>query len=214
MRSPSTNDLIAQLAQDPPPVQPMRLARGAIGIVVAFAVTCVAVIIVDGFAITKAVGASMSHLLLTNALLALLAIASSFAVLHMARPQAGARRDAPKWALAMIAVLPLVALVHGLTHGEDAPFWRDAHGPACLIQSMAAAALTMGVLIWWVRRGAPANPRLASAYIGMASGAMGALAYGVSCPIFDMAHVFAWHAALPILMSALAAVALPRLLRW
>ncbi len=214
MRYPSTDDLIAQLAQNPAPVRPIRLINGAFWSAGALTITIGSVFLFDGMNVHRASGQALNWVMITNIMLGLLGLSAGIAALHMAKPQTGSRRDAPKWALAMVAVLPVVAMVDGLAHPNATAFWRDPHGAACLLQSLLAAALMMAALTLWVRRGAPANPRLAAAYIGIASGAMGAMAYGLSCPIFDMAHLFGWHAVTPIVLCGLCYILLPRVLRW
>ena len=214
MPTPSTAELIAALAADTAPVSPLQPMRGAAWVAGALAITIAAVLIVLGLRIDEAGAVHLVPLVLTNGLLLILAISAAMTALAMANPYAGARRSAPKWALAMVAVLPVAAVVDILAHGGEGAFWHDGHGLDCLLASLAASVPVIAALALWTRRGAPAYPRLTAATIGTAGGAMGTMAYGLACPIGELSHMFLWHAATPFVTTVVAAAALHRWLRW
>lgn len=214
MPNSPTSDLIAALAADTAPVAPLRPMHGAAWAIAAVAFTVTAVLMMLGLRIDDSKAEYLVHLVLTNGLLLILAISAAMTALAMANPYAGARRSAPKWALAMVAVLPLAAVVDIWAHGGQGGFWHDGHGLKCLLSSLAASVPVMAALFAWVRRGAPAHPRLTAATIGTAGGAIGTMAYGLACPIGSLSHMFLWHAATPFVTAMAAALVLHRWLRW
>ena len=214
MSNPSTTDLIAALAADTPPVAPLRPLRGAAWVIGAVSFTVTAVLMLIGLRIDQAGSAYVVPLVLTNGLLLLLAISAAATALAMANPYAGARRSAPKWALAMVSVLPITAVVDIVVHGSDGAFWHDGHGLNCLLLSLGASVPVMATLFVWIRRGALAHPRLTAATIGTAGGAIGTMAYGLACPIGELSHLFLWHTATPFVTTMVAALALTRAFKW
>ncbi len=214
MSSQSTTDLIAALVADSKPVSPLRAINGAMWVIGAMSFTVTAVIMMMGIRIDQAGAAQLVPLVIANGLLLILAVSAAVTALAMATPYTGARRSAPKWALAMIAVLPVAAIVDIAVHGGESAIWHEGHGLKCLLASLAASLPVMATLFAWVRRGAPAHPRLTAATIGTAGGAMGTIAYGLACPIGDVSHLFLWHIATPFVTTATAALVLQRLLKW
>jgi hypothetical protein len=70
------------------------------------------------------------------------------------------------------------------------------------------------MLMWAMRRGAPASPVWAGAAVGRLAAAMGAALYALHC--FDDSPLFAavWYSAAILIVSAVGAAMGARLLRW
>lgn len=214
MASQSTTDLIADLVADINVVAPLRVKHGILWVMAAMSFTVMAVIMMIGIRVDEAGTAHLVPLIIANGLLLILAVSAALTALAMATPYTGARRSAPKWALAMIAVLPVAAIVDIFVHGGESALWHDGHGLKCLLASLIASLPVMAALFAWVRQGAPAHPRLTAATIGTAGGAMGTIAYGLACPIGDVSHLFLWHIATPFVTTMVAAALFKRLLKW
>ncbi|MCB2088662.1 MAG: DUF1109 domain-containing protein [Sphingomonadaceae bacterium] len=207
--------LIDELTADLEPVHIMRGRDGMALALAALAVTVVAVALIAGLREGLMSSAPPSFFLIANLLLLLLGLAAATAVVSMAGPRVGNRHDAPKWALAMVTVLPLAALASltgpgQLTHalGDDNYGWQ------CAAYGSISAMLVAAALTAWLRRGAPVSPERAGLWTGVAAGALGSAAYGLHCPIDSMAHLGIWHMLPVAVCGALGRVALPPLLRW
>ncbi|RDS78475.1 DUF1109 domain-containing protein [Alteriqipengyuania lutimaris] len=151
---------------------------------------------------------------IVNAMLLVLGAAAASAAVAMAAPQVGNRQDGARWGLAMVAILPLVAIGVALSQGLSAREMIDEHAARCVAWGTASGLLVFAALGGWLRRGAPVSIEAAGLYSGVAAGALGSFACGLSCPIDDMVHLGLWHVA-PIPLAGLAGrLILPRLIRW
>lgn len=210
----STKALIDQLAEDLTPVRPMRQRGGRALVALAGAATLAAVWLVAGFWPGPVAGGAQPFFFVTNGLLLLVAMAASGAAVALANPAVGNRHDAPAWTAAMLAILPLTAVVIAIVGGHGPARLVDSHSIACLTSAAAASALTFVALAYWLKRGAPVSIGSAGLYAGMAAGATGSFAYGLSCPIDTVAHLGIWHVLPVALCAALGRAILPRLVRW
>jgi hypothetical protein len=159
-------------------------------------------------------GEASAFFLATNGLLLVLGCAGAVSVLRMASPRVGNHHDGPRWASAMLAVLPFAALVSlaGHEHGADALL--DPYGLKCMGAGLLASSLTAAALFLWLRRGAPVAPATAGLYLGIAATALGSAAYGLACPLDGAVHLGVWHVA-PVAIGALVGrFAIAPLLRW
>ncbi|MEM6440102.1 MAG: NrsF family protein [Pseudomonadota bacterium] len=104
-----------------------------------------------------------------------------------------------------------------------ATLWASAKGaPAIRFDHVAHCLQTIGVLSLapficisaFIRRGAPASPAATGALAGLVAGAIGALAYSVSCPIHDPMTALSAHAAAVLVFALLGAVVGRRLYAW
>lgn len=217
MRSPETrvaNPLIAELADDLVPVRPMTVRTGLGWLAAAGLVTIVAVELFEGLWRGMWQGQALPLFWVTNGLLLVLGLAAATTVVAMAAPRVGNQHEAPRWALAAVAVLPLAALAAALAQGQLAAPFLDKHGPFCALGGTAGGLLTGAVLTLWLRRGAPVSLTTAGFYTGVASGALGSVACGLSCPLMGMMHLGIWHV-LPVPVAALIGrFAVPALIRW
>lgn len=208
------NPLIAQMAADLKPVRTIKFRDGVILIALAFVITVLGVHIVDGLWKGIVEGRASAFFIIGNGLLLILGVASTNSVLKMAAPRVGNSHDGPKWAMAMAAVLPLAAFVTLAGHDHGGSALNDPYGLTCFVSGLGASTVTAGALIFWLRQGAPVSPNTAGMHIGVASTALGSVAYGLACPLDGVVHLGLWHAA-PVLVGAIIGrYALPPLLRW
>ena len=210
----ATNHLITSLADDLKPVAPLRRRNGWLLALASAAVTVLAVALYVGLWQAGLAGTAAPMFFVTNGLLLLLGLAAAGAVLSLAAPAVGNRADAPRWTTAMLALLPLTALVTALAGGHELADLYDAHSAYCLASGTLASVLSFAALTWWLRRGAPVSTGAAGLWAGVAAGAIGSFAYGLSCPIDTVGHLGVWHIAPVAICAVLGRIALPRLIRW
>lgn len=210
----STKGLIAELADELVPVRPMQPRRGLELVALAGLATLLAVALVAGLWRGPVMGEATPFFFVTNGLLLLVGIAAASAAVALANPSVGNRHDAPGWASAMLAILPLTAMVTTLASGEGIGALIDTASLHCLSSGTAASALTFVALAYWLKRGAPVSTARAGLFAGIAAGAIGGFAYGLSCPIDTVAHLGLWHVAPVAICGLLGRAILPRLIRW
>lgn len=208
------NPLIDALAEELVPVKPMTMRGGMAAVAVAVAVTLVLVELFHGMWQDAFAGAATPFFWVTNGLLAVLGLASATSVVRIAGPRVGNRHEAPQWALAAVVVLPLAAIAALLLgHSDESPL-ADRYGLECAQLSLAFSLVIAGTLVLWLRRGAPVSLAVAGFHTGLAAGALGAAAYGLSCPLTGETHLGIWHV-VPVFAMALAGrFAVPHLVRW
>jgi hypothetical protein len=153
--------------------------------------------------------------LLSAGLFLVLALASAWAVIDMARPHVGSRREGWVWNAAMVAVLPLTALAimaANLLHGAESGLHDN--GTTCMQYGLLWGVLTAGTLVLWLRRGAPAQPNRAGLLTGVAAGSAGIFAVSLFCPHNDMIHIGVWHGITVVLAGVSGRLTVPPLVRW
>ena len=213
--SETPDSLIASLVDDLTPVRPLRPADGLGRVALAAAATGAVILGLRGLADKLAQGDVSVIFLVANGLLLLLGIAACASTIAMASPRVGNRHDGPRWAMIMAAVFPLATLFLLANHRADWPHLLDAAGGwHCFAEATLASLLVAGVLLHWLRRGAPASPRQAGLHLGVGATALGSAIYGISCANDTIAHLGVWHA-LPVVLGGLAGRFLvARLLDW
>lgn len=206
---------IAGLVDDLTPITPLRQRLGMGWAIAAIATGSVGLVLQGGLRADFAAGQPDGMGILTAGLFLLLALASTWAVVDMARPQVGSRREGWIWNALMAAVLPVSALAligANLLRGEPSGLLMD--GTICLKFGLAWGLLTAGVLVLWLRRGAPAQPGRAGLLTGVAAGSAGVFAVSLYCPHSELIHIGIWHG-LTVALAGLAGwLAIPRLVRW
>lgn len=208
------NPLIAELSDDLEPVRPMTLREGLVWVGVAIVATLLLVEIIEGLWRGIIAGQASPLFFIANGLLLVLGLASATSTLLMSGPRVGNRHEAPKWALAAVAVLPLAAIATAFQHGAVHSPLADPYGLECAVYGLSAGILTAGALTLWLRRGAPVSLNAAGFHAGLASGALGSVAYGLSCPLDGAMHLGIWHV-IPVAVAGLIGrFAIPPLVRW
>lgn len=210
----SNQALIDSLTAELVPVRPHRSRAGYGLVAVALAATILLVALLAGLWGEALSGNGSPYFYLTNLMLLALGAAAATAAVRMASPSVGNRYDAPALGLAMLAILPAVALGTALAAGRIELMLGGATGMHCTIRGTAAALITAAALTAWLKRGAPVQPERAGLLAGVAAGALGSMAFGLSCPVDAFDHLAIWHV-LPVVILGLAGrLILPRLIRW
>lgn len=211
-RPPSS--LIAQLASELEPVRPVRMAHGRALLAFSVIATIGVVALARGLWSGPLQGNAAELFFVANALIGLVGLVSALAVIRMAGPRVGARQDGARWLLAALAILPMAAVLLAAIEGQIDWHEHATHGPECFVAGTASGALVAVALIAWLRRGAPVAPNVAGFYTGVAAGALGSFAYGLSCPVDSIGHLGIWHVAPVAAMAALGRIFVPRWVRW
>ncbi|MFK7831311.1 MAG: NrsF family protein [Congregibacter sp.] len=208
------NPLIEQMVAELQPVRSIKFRDGIALLSLTMLLTVLGVELLDGLWRGALAGQASAFFVMTNGLLLVLGCASTHSVLKMATPHVGNQHDGPKWAMAMVAVLPITAVLVLLGDGHALGSLFDSHGVVCFGAALMASALSAGSLVFWSRRGAAVLPHTAGLHIGVASTALGSAAYGLACSLDGVVHLGVWHVA-PVLVGALLGrFMLPSLLRW
>lgn len=211
----NTDVLIATLVDELRPVRVLQqrngMARSAMALVAG------AVIMALGFGVRHdlADGRPDPTFLISAGLFLVLALASAWAAVDMARPYVGTRREGWGWTALMAGVLPVSALVLAFAdwlRGKGLTLDRD--GMSCVGFGITIGLLTATTLVIWLRRGAPSRPKRAALMTGVAAGAAGIFAVSIHCPHSDLVHIGIWHGATVIVMGLAGRILLPRLLAW
>lgn len=213
---PRRAELIAALVESAAPVRRVRPWEGGALIVAATLAAALGASALFSFWSGILTGEASPYFWIANGLLLLLGAASTAALVAGALPQVGPRPNAPAWAFAMLCVLPLAALIQ-LARAPEAHAHAGLGDPAawhCLGSALAAGLVVGLAAVLFLRRAAPVALARQAWLTGLAAGALGALAFGMTCPLDSIAHLGVWHV-LPVPLAALAArVAVPPLIRW
>jgi len=207
--------MIASLTEDLAPVRSFSPRHGALLVTAAVAVSIAAVVFFEGFWHGPLAGEAAPFFWIATGLLLVLGLSAASAVIMMASPRVGNRHDAPKWASAMFAVLPVAAVISVLPHEHGAQaITSDMYGMHCFLASLASSLSVGAAMILWLRQGAPVSLNTTGWFTGIAAGSLGTLAYGLSCSIDTVTHLGIWHV-LPVAVSALVGrIVVPPLVRW
>ena len=210
-----TDALIAELVDDLRPTPPLLQRRGMALALAAFVAGCFAVIPIFGMRADFIAGHPDPLALTSAGLFLVLALASIWAVVDLARPWVGLRREGWGWTALMACVLPVAALV--LLAGE----WLRGAGTSltlddgeCMACGLLLGLATAAVLIGWLRRGAPPDPKRAGLLVGVAAGASGIFAVSLGCPHNDLVHIGMWHGLTVVLAGIAGRLIVPRLIAW
>ena len=209
-----SNSLIDELAGELAPVRPIALMDGIVLLALAAIGTVVLVELIDGLWNGIVAGRASPMFFITNGMLGLLGAASALAVLRMASPHVGNSQDGARWASAMLALLPVTALLTYALSGGLGEIAGDTHGLDCFAAASGFGLVSAAAMVLWLRRGAPVSLNAAGIFTGIAAGSIGSFAYGLACPIDTLGHLGVWHV-LPVVAAAvLGRFAVPPLVRW
>lgn len=211
-------ELIDQLSEDLTPVRTMKYRDGVLMAATALIASVLIVAFVNGLWQAGLAGQASPYFYITNALLLAVGFAGATSVITMASPRVGNRHEGPRWAMAMLGAMPVAALITWLAQGGGAEHAHaipgDPHALKCAVSGVAGGMLTAFVLFAWLHRGAPVSPNAAGLHLGVASGALGSVAYGLSCPIDSVMHLGFWHVAPVLIFGLIGRFIAPRFLRW
>ena len=213
------DDLIAALTEDVTPVARVRPRQGAALIAFATVAAGIACIAIFGFWFGMIDGSASPYFWISNGLLAVVGASSATALVSMATPRVGAQSAAPEWSVAMLAVLPVAALIgllsieaghdHGMSLNDPGLYYWE-----CAAYGLGASSIIAVAAILFLRRGAPVSLDRAGWLVGATSGSLGALAYNLTCPLDSLLHVGIWHVAPVFVAAVFWRYAAPALIRW
>lgn len=209
------DSFIDGLVSDLKPVAPLRQGPGMTRALLAVAAG--AFTVATGFGLRPDLhGGHLDPMFILPAgLFLVLALATAWGAIDMARPFVGTRRDGWGWTALMAAVLPgaaLGVLTSGWLRGQRVTV--DHGGIFCLAFGLLIGLLTAGTLVLWLKRGAPVFPAKAGLYTGVAAGAAGIFAVSLHCPDNDLIHIGLWHGGTVIVAGLAGRLVLPRFLSW
>lgn len=211
----NSEDLITGLVADLKPVAPLRQAGGMRLALLALFGGVIGMIAMFGPRADLMAGQPDGLALLGAGLFLVLALASAWAVVDMARPYVGVRREGWGWTALMAAMLPV-----GAVYTMAAAWWRGVpsgfamDGGNCMQFGLGWGVLTFAALVTWLRRGAPSLPRRAGLLTGVAAGAAGIFAVSLYCPHNDLIHIGVWHGLTVVVAGLVGRLAVPRLIAW
>lgn len=215
-KHPNREDLIAAMTEDLKPVRRAKATDGIMLIAFSAIIACIASIAVYEWWDGLLTGEASGYFLITHGMLLVLGAASTVGLVSSAMPRVGSRTNAPFWSALMLAILPVGAIL-ALMSGQDSHDHSGLNDPVafmCTTASLYASSLVLLASVLWLRRGAPVSIERSAWLAGLASGALGALAYGITCPLDTFAHVGLWHVA-PVAIAAVAGrIIVPPLIRW
>lgn len=211
----NTDAFLESLVADLKPVSPLRQGKGMAMTTTTLVLGVILVVALIGLRRDFAAGHPDPLVLTAAWIFLVLALASAWAAVDMARPAVGIRREGWYWAALIAVILPVSALTlltedgtAGLILGLDRDGW------SCLALGTSVGLLTGGALVMWLRRGAPTSPSKAGLLTGVAAGAAGIFAVSLGCPHNSLMHIGFWHGATVVVSGLMGRLLLPRLLRW
>jgi hypothetical protein len=209
----TTDDLIASLAADVPPVSPVRPMR-VLGLLLLAAAALFALSIMAGDARSDMASAMARPIFWWKmGAFALPAFAASVGVALALRPEA---ELGPVWrVIGGLAALGLVAGI-GLSPGVAASLaervWR-VEAWNCLRSVLGMGLPMAGLCALLLARGAPTRPVEAARMAGIAAGGWAAAVFALACPVDDPLYTLTWFTLSAGLVALAATLAVPPLFR-
>ncbi len=201
------------------PVRRLKPGQGLALFVAAGAACALAVAVVLGLRDDLEAGRPHGMFLLRLGALLALALTAGWSARASARPGVG-KRDVALWkaSLALAALFPLGAMASAWLLMDDMPrvvrMLDRAYGYQCLQISMACGLIVGAAMVIWLRRGAPVDPERTGWLVGVASGSLGAAAYGMACSENLVLYIGTWYTLAVGLCALAGRLIVPRLLRW
>lgn len=211
----STDDLIARLADAPPPA-PLRAGRAALGMAAMTGFGIVLGVVLFGLSLRAAPLATMAAdpVVLAKTALPLLAAAlAGVAALRSVRPGMPSRGWLV-WVPALAAGMLFVASARATPAPELLSAIAAPSAAACLLAVSSLAVLPLAMGIAGLRRGASTRPALSGALVGLAAGGGAAAVYALFCTEDSPLFFVTWYGAAMLLSAAAGALAGHRVLRW
>lgn len=217
--APLPADMLDALVADLEPVTPLRSREGLF--LTALLLAWLLLLVVLGLAPGHDLAAGFLEptFILRSGTLLLLGGAAAVAAVATARPGigdgAGGVRHGWLAALAMAGLFPLAALASSIA--DPAAARASILRPSaieCLGVSLTLALGVAGVLVFWLRRGAPVSLERAGWVVGIAAGALGGFAFSLRCPYTEVAYIGTWFTLVVAIAAVAGRLAVPRLIRW
>jgi hypothetical protein len=206
---------IQQLVDDLEPVRTLRPKRSIAASLVIMAAFLALVLLWLGPRDDIMAGRPDTMFLLRGGMLLLLGLANAAAVIKMASPSVG-RHGTGGWqiALAAAALFPLAALIVAMSVSPAEAMVSTQTGLQCLRMSVMGGLATAIPMVLHLRRGAPTSPERAGWLTGLASGGLGAFAYGFHCPFNSIIYIGLWYTLAVGICAVIGRLVVPRLIRW
>lgn len=208
----NTDDLIRQLAMDPPrPAQRTSsfwFAGGG-----AFVVAALAFLAIAGARPDIVTAWPATALKITFGILALFALSPIVARAVAPNVQL---RDKVLFAITLIATAGLLT-IYSLATAPEAlrwALWTGGGLPDCLIRIPLIATPIAAALFIAARKFGPTRLSAAGAALGAIAGALAIIPYSLFCPIDSVAYVATWYTASIAICAAIGSLAAPSALRW
>jgi hypothetical protein len=211
-----TEQLIATLARDVPPVRRHGVARRiAFGIVGGGMIAILLVVVTLGMRPDLGTAMHRFPFWMKWTYTASLGACAVFATVRLARPVPASLR----WLWLMAIPVGLLAAI-GIGEMAAAPagkrlaMWLGRSWMLCPWLVLGFAVPIFIGLLWSFRRLAPTRLRAAGAAAGLAAGAWSATIYCLHCPEVSAIFVLTWYSLGILLAAGLGALVGPRFLRW
>lgn len=213
--STNPNFEIAALVDDLRPVRAMKVRTGLALAGIAAVGVILSTILLLGLRPDVAAGRFQPLFLFANGLFLIVALGTALAAIRMGLPRVGQSSQGWKSVVTALGLLPVAALIMLVSRTERMPLALvTSHDVKCVTMGLALGLVNAGVLVWWLRRGAPTSPERAGLLVGVSSGAVGIFAFAFHCPFDSFYHVGLWHM-MPLLLGAvIGRLVVPPLVRW
>jgi hypothetical protein len=212
-----TADLIEALARNSESTDRSALGRRVLGAVLLGGLAALGLLSVT-LGVRPDIGVAIGTVMLKAGFSALIGVVAFAGLVRLARPgPAGGPLAGTGVLLAgLVAAICLVVAVSLAAMRPEMRFsaWMGAGIPWCVVLIPAFALPVAGGLAWAFREAAPTRLVVTGAFIGAASGSVGAIVYGLYCPVDSAAFVATWYAAGIAVAAALGALAGRWILRW
>lgn len=212
-----TEDLIARLAADTPPVPKGAIARRLSGNLLAGGATALGILlVVFGMRGDLATAIGGGSFWMKAAYTTIVGVAGLGLTFRLSRPGAGG--GALPWIALALATLVIAAIAVGeLTAAGPADrmrMWLGHSWRQCPLRILAISAPLLAAGLFAMRRFAPTRPAMAGFAIGLAAGGLGATVYGLHCTESTAAFLVTWYVLGMAAVGAVGALLGARLLRW
>lgn len=204
--------LIDSLADSAEPVRPMSMTQSRIMLGIAALATVATMLALYGPRVDIVQGTPSPVILMVAGLFALGAAASGWAATRLAQPAVGGSQGGALWTVGAIALLPAVSLIEFLL-GNLEPA-SSAGVIKCLTYGITASFVTLAVLTWRLKQGAPVLPDRAGLFAGLSAGSVGAFAITLECNFSGLAHMTLGHVGVVGAMALVGRYGVSRLIRW
>ncbi len=206
-------DLDAMVAELEP-VKPLRITHAIWAVFAVVALAATLIVLSKGMRPDVMLGDPDPMFLLRGGLLLLLGGGCGWAALSMASPSVGKQGQSWKMAIAAAALVPFAALIVAMTGHVDVAMANMRFGLDCMVFSALGGLATAVPMVLQLRRGAPTSPERAGWLTGVASGGLGAFAYGLHCPFNDVVYIGLWYSLAVGVCAVAGRLVVPRLIRW